>query len=64
MPLPTHLVYLEDFNILELQSTVLEEITDEKGLAIILDSTVFYAQGGGQPFDIGTIENSDVEEPM
>ncbi|QLE41857.1 hypothetical protein FD723_16485 [Nostoc sp. C052] len=29
---------------------------DERGSYCVLDSTMFYPQGGGQPSDIGTIE--------
>ncbi len=28
-------------------------------IALVLDQTIFYPQGGGQPYDQGTIQNSD-----
>jgi Ser-tRNA(Ala) deacylase AlaX len=55
---PTQLLYLEDFTSLINQATV-TDILQENGKAIILlDKTIFYPQGGGQPYDKGTIENS------
>ena len=55
----TKLLYLDD----TYQSagtaviTSIEEI-DGKGMAIILDQTIFYPQGGGQPADQGQISNN------
>lgn len=52
---PTKLLYLEDFTQLEAEAQVLD-ISEENGkTVVILDQTVFYPQGGGQPFDTGTI---------
>lgn len=34
---------------------------DEKGMFIVLNQTVFYPQGGGQPSDHGLIRNSSLE---
>ncbi len=55
---PTHLVYLEDFSILENQAKAIEVTQEDGRLAVILDNTIFYPQGGGQPYDQGTIESS------
>ncbi|KKR89219.1 MAG: hypothetical protein UU85_C0004G0060 [Candidatus Wolfebacteria bacterium GW2011_GWA2_42_10] len=53
---PTKLLYLEDFNLLATEAKVLE-VTQENGKDIVLlDQTVFYPQGGGQPYDKGVIE--------
>ena len=56
----TKLLYLEDWNQLEGRATVSEITTypigDAQGKpAIVLDQTIFYPQGGGQPWDTGTI---------
>ena len=34
------------------------EETDKGQIGLILDQTIFFPQGGGQPFDIGIIYNS------
>ena len=53
----TKLLYLEDFTLLKFDSKV-TDVSEENGRAIIvLDQTVFYPQGGGQPYDKGVIEN-------
>lgn len=39
---------------------VLDVQTDKDIVSIILDQTVFYPQGGGQPYDIGTISGGNV----
>ncbi|MBI3335802.1 MAG: hypothetical protein HY001_04890 [Candidatus Portnoybacteria bacterium] len=52
----TKLLYLEDFTLLEANGKVVE-VTQENGRDIIvLDQTIFYPQGGGQPYDKGIIE--------
>lgn len=56
---PTHLLYLEDFSLLIAQATVMDVITEGDKHVIILDKTVFYPQGGGQPYDKGTISSDD-----
>lgn len=54
---PTHLAYLEDMSLLELEATVLDTAEENGKNVVILDTTVFYPQGGGQPYDQGTISN-------
>lgn len=51
-------VYLEDSYLKELDASVIE-VKDEK--FICLDKNIFYAQGGGQPFDLGKIISNNVE---
>lgn len=53
----TKLLYMEDMQRLECEAFV-ENIEDKDGkTTLYLDQTVFYPQGGGQPFDNGTISN-------
>jgi len=49
--------YLTDF-----QAIVLSCEPDRKGYAVILDATAFYPEGGGQPYDTGTIDEARVLE--
>lgn len=55
----TKLIYLENQNLFEAKAKVVEILGTENGQAIILDQTIFYVQGGGQPGDKGLIRNSD-----
>ena len=53
---PTSLVYLDDPNQLELEAVVVAIFENDFGSTTIhLDQTVFYPQGGGQPYDQGTL---------
>ncbi len=57
----TKLLYLEDHALLE-SAAVIVSVTEENGKAvIILDQTVFYPQGGGQPYDTGIITDANTE---
>lgn len=52
--------YIKEFN-----AVVKEVIENEKGIAVILDKTAFYPEGGGQPCDFGTLNGisvTDVQE--
>jgi len=54
---PTTLTYLEDFTLLSASASVLDVAAGVDGKEIIvLDRTIFYPQGGGQPYDQGVIE--------
>ncbi|CAH8328637.1 unnamed protein product [Eruca vesicaria subsp. sativa] len=54
---PTKLDYHVDMFKLQSQATILSLFKAEDGrIALILDSTVFHPQGGGQPSDTGLIE--------
>ncbi len=55
----TKLLYLEDFSLYECEAKV-TSVSEENGKTVlILDQTVFYPQGGGQPYDMGVIEGSN-----
>lgn len=51
----TKLIYLQDSYKMNDTAQVVEVINTEKGPTIILDQTIFYPQGGGQPADQGSI---------
>jgi Ser-tRNA(Ala) deacylase AlaX len=53
----TRLRYLEEMDRLELQARVFQADHQEGRDVLILEETVFYPQGGGQPFDQGTIRS-------
>ena len=55
----TTLTYLEDTYLSNLEANAIDCIQDEIGNALILNQTIFYPQGGGQPSDTGTITSSD-----
>jgi len=54
--MPTDLLFRENAYLAETAATV--EAVNERG-GIILDRTVFYATGGGQPGDSGTLRRED-----
>ncbi len=55
---PTEKLYLEDAYLDSVDSTVLA--TDDGGARVALDRTVFYATGGGQPYDTGSLDTARV----
>jgi Ser-tRNA(Ala) deacylase AlaX len=59
MELETLLEYLTDTYKFEGDAKVLKFDKDQKGNFLVLEKTIFYAQGGGQPCDIGTINLND-----
>lgn len=57
---PTKLEYYEEMWKLQSNATLLSAFQGEDGKQVlILDSTIFHPQGGGQPADTGFIFNSD-----
>jgi len=58
---PTKLLYLEDMQQLECEAFV-DSIDQKDGKTVLyLDQTVFYPQGGGQPYDTGVISTDDTK---
>jgi len=57
---PTELVYMLEMQLLNDTATIqaIQPMEDGK-IAIILDKTIFYPQGGGQPADHGTIKKGE-----
>ena len=53
----TKLLYLEDFNLLNTQAKVIDVLEENGKTIALLDQTIFYPQGGGQPYDRGLIES-------
>ena len=61
----TRKLYYEDVYIKEFTAKVLECREAGKGYEIVLDQTAFYPEGGGQPCDLGTLNEiavTDVRE--
>jgi alanyl-tRNA synthetase len=54
------LLYQKDTYLTQIQSTVVDIQKDEKGMYVVLDQTIFYPQGGGQPSDQGIMIQNDV----
>lgn len=58
----TKLIYMDDQDLLEIESGIVDiQPTEDGRVNIILDGTIFYPQGGGQPYDQGTMTNNEVE---
>jgi Ser-tRNA(Ala) deacylase AlaX len=59
MMMKTQLLYLDDSYLKEMDAQILEIIQESDGkYKILLDKTVFYAMGGGQPTDQGKLISS------
>ena len=55
----TKKLYLENTYLFENTAKIVSKGTDERGSYIVVDQTVFYPQGGGQPSDTGTIQGEN-----
>lgn len=56
----TILLYLSDMFLYKTSAKVVDLIeTEDKKVAVLLDQTIFYPQGGGQPCDKGLIKSKD-----
>ena len=56
----TDALYLQDSELLHARATVLGLENDDKGWSAVLDATPFHPQGGGQPADLGTINDQAI----
>ncbi|MDD1769464.1 MAG: alanine--tRNA ligase [Methanomassiliicoccales archaeon] len=55
---PTRLLYYEDVDMLQFEGKVLEVVQG----GIILDRTCFYPEGGGQEWDLGTLDGHAIKK--
>jgi Ser-tRNA(Ala) deacylase AlaX len=60
----TYLSYFEDTYKFNEHAVIIASRKDEKGNFIVLNQTIFYPQGGGQPSDQGIIEVGDSVIPI
>ncbi|MFC7134654.1 MULTISPECIES: alanine--tRNA ligase [Salinibaculum] len=56
----TERLYYEDQSRMEFEAMVLEVFEREDGYDVVLDQSMFYPEGGGQPADHGTLSAEDV----
>lgn len=60
----TKALYLQDTYLFEATAKVVVQGHDDRGAYVVLDETVFYPQGGGQPSDMGTLKGNGFESAV
>jgi alanyl-tRNA synthetase len=55
----TELLYYDDQTRMAFEAMVLDTFELEEGYDVVLDRTLFYPEGGGQPADTGTLSTDD-----
>ena len=58
----TEKYYEQDAFLTKFEGTVLSCVQGKKGFDVVLDRTAFYPEGGGQPWDTGTLGDAKVLE--
>ena len=56
----THKTYYDDLYLRELDAEIISQTEHDGKYYIILDQTIFYPSGGGQPCDLGFIDDVEV----
>ena len=56
----TERLYLRDPYTIEFEVEILERLETDEGRALVFPRTYFYPESGGQPYDLGSIENIPV----